>query len=151
MSKLSKYFSLSEFTKSQQAKRLGISNEPTAEHQKNMEELCVNVLDKVREKYGPIFISSGYRSEAVNKKIGGSKTSQHCLGEAADIDMDGLNDDIFLFIKNNLDFDQLIWEFGDSKCPDWVHVSYTNARKNRRQVLVAKSVGGKTVYQPYNA
>lgn len=148
--KLSKYFSLAEFTKSQQASRLGISNQPTPSHQKNMEELCVNVLDKVREKFGPIFLSSGYRSEAVNKKIGGSKTSQHCLGEAADIDMDGINDEIFHFIKDNLEFDQLIWEFGTSKEPDWVHVSYTNERKNRRQVLIAKKEGSKTVYIPYN-
>ena len=147
--KLSKYFSLAEFTKSQQASRLGISNQPTPVHQKNMEELCVNVLDKVREQFGPIFLSSGYRSEAVNKKIGGSKTSQHCLGEAADIDMDGINDEIFHFIKDKLDFDQLIWEFGTSKEPDWVHVSYTNERKNRRQVLVAKKEGTKTVYIPY--
>lgn len=147
--KLSKYFSLAEFTKSQQASRLGISNQPTPAHQKNMEELCVNVLDKVREQFGPIFLSSGYRSEAVNKKIGGSKTSQHCLGEAADIDMDGINDEIFHFIKDKLDFDQLIWEFGTSKEPDWVHVSYTNERKNRRQVLVAKKEGTKTVYIPY--
>ena len=147
--KLSKYFSLAEFTKSQQASRLGISNQPTPVHQKNMEELCVNVLDKVREQFGPIFLSSGYRSEAVNKKIGGSKTSQHCLGEAADIDMDGINDEIFNFIKDKLDFDQLIWEFGTSKEPDWVHVSYTNERKNRRQVLVAKKEGTKTVYIPY--
>jgi hypothetical protein len=98
----------------------------------------------------PIHISSGYRSEALNKFIKGSSSSQHCKGEAIDIDMDGsssgvTNADVYNFIKDNLEFDQLIWEFGTDKNPDWVHVSYTKG-KNRKQKLKAVRANGKTSY-----
>lgn len=149
---LSAHFNLAEFTRSESAKRHGVSNEPTAEHIKNIKILCEKVLEPIRMKFGPIIISSGYRSKVLNHYIGGSLRSQHCEGKAADIDMDGMNDvlniDIFNYIKNNLEFDQLIYEFGNPLNPDWVHVSY-NEGKNRKQVLRAIKVNGKTAYSPY--
>lgn len=150
--KVSAHFALAEFTRSESAKRHGVSNEPTPEHLKNLVTLCEKVLEPIRMKFGPINISSGYRSKALNHYIGGSLNSQHCEAKAADIDMDGMggasNTEIFNYIKDSLDFDQLIWEFGDNNKPDWVHVSY-NAPKNRKQVLRALKVNGKTAYAPY--
>jgi hypothetical protein len=150
--KLTAHFSLAEFTRSESAKRHGVSNEPTPEHLKNLIVLCEKVLEPIRMKFGPINISSGYRSKALNHYIGGSLNSQHCEAKAADIDMDGMggasNTEIFNYIKDSLDFDQLIWEFGDNNKPDWVHVSY-NGAKNRKQVLRALKVNGKTAYAPY--
>jgi len=150
--KLTAHFALAEFTRSESAKRHGVSNEPTPEHLQNLITLCEKVLEPIRIKFGPINISSGYRSKALNHYIGGSLNSQHCEAKAADIDMDGMggatNTEIFNFIKDTLEFDQLIWEFGDNNKPDWVHVSY-NAGKNRKQMLKALKVNGKTVYAPY--
>ena len=150
--KLSEHFALAEFTRSESAKRHGVSNEPTPEHLENLKVLCEKVLEPIRVKFGPINISSGYRSKALNHYIGGSLNSQHCEAKAADIDMDGMggatNKEVFDFIKNTLDFDQMIWEFGDNNKPDWVHVSY-NGAKNRKQILRALKVNGKTVYAPY--
>lgn len=149
MSNLSKNLSLSEMTKSITALRLGVKNEPTGEHIENMKLLAENIFQPIRNHFkAPIHISSGYRSEALNKAIGGSQTSQHSKGQAMDIDNDGTkisNTDIFNFIKDNLVFDQLIWEFGTDKKPDWVHVSYKKTG-NRKQVLRARKVNGKTVY-----
>jgi len=93
-----------------------------------------------------IRVSSGYRSPELNKKIGGSKTSQHCLGQAADISCGERTAELYYYIKNNLIFDQIIWEFGNDDNPDWVHVSYSTT-KNRKQCLRAYKVNGKTVYQ----
>jgi len=151
--KLSAHFDLAEFTRSESAKRHGVSNEPTAEHQANLKVLCEKVLEPVRIfKEGHLNISSGYRSKNLNHFIGGSLSSQHCEGKAADIDMDGMsgktNKQIFDYIKDNLDFDQLIFEFGTQDKPDWVHVSY-NAGKNRKQVLRALKTNGRTAYAPY--
>lgn len=150
--RLSAHFALAEFTRSESAKRHGVSNEPTPEHLENLKVLCEKVLEPIRMKFGPINISSGYRSKALNHYIGGSLKSQHCEAKAADIDMDGMggasNTEIFNFIKDTLDFDQLIWEFGDNNKPDWVHVSY-NKGANRKQVLRALKVNGKTAYAPY--
>jgi zinc D-Ala-D-Ala carboxypeptidase len=153
--KLSNYVSLAEVTRSDTAKRRGISNEPTPEHLENLKVIATEVFDKVREHFGvPIFISSGYRSAALNKAIGGSATSDHNLGKALDLDQDGhgngvTNADVFNFIKDNLEYDQLIWEFGSSKNPDWVHVGYRKG-KNRKQTLRAiKDASGKTVYAPF--
>ena len=150
--KLSAHFALAEFTRSESAKRHGVSNEPTPEHLKNLITLCEKVLEPIRMKFGPINISSGYRSKALNHYIGGSLNSQHCEAKACDIDMDGMggpsNTEIFNYIKDSLDFDQLIWEFGDNNKPDWVHVSY-NGAKNRKQILKALKVNGRTVYSPY--
>lgn len=152
---LSKHLSLAEVTRSDSAKRKGISNQPTPEHLENFKILAAKVFEPIREHFGvPIHISSGYRSKELNAAIGGSLTSQHCSGEAIDIDMDGSasgvsNADVFKYIKDNLQFDQLIWEFGTDKNPDWVHVSYESTGKQRKQILRAVKSGGKTVYQPF--
>lgn len=151
---LSEHFEVAEFTRSNTAKRAGISNAPTEAHQANMVLLCEKVLEPIREHFGrAIFLSSGYRSAALNKITkGASTTSQHCSGEAVDIDMDGTevsNKQIFDYIKENLNFDQLIWEFGTDANPDWVHVSYESTGKQRKQILKAVRKGGATSYVPY--
>lgn len=153
MEKISKYVTYSEVTKSNQATALKLANIPNATQLNNLRLVCSNVFDKVREHFGkPIGISSGFRSVELNAKIGGSKTSQHCEGKALDIDGDifgGINNkELFLYIKENCIFDQLIWEFGSENAPDWVHVSF-NEGKNRGQVLRALKVGGKTIYKPF--
>ena len=150
---LSANLSLAEVTRSETAKRRGISNMPTAEHIENFKKLALNIFQPIREHFGkPIIISSGYRSAELNKAIGGSLSSQHCSGEAIDIDMDETditNAQIFNYIKDNLNFDQMIWEFGTDANPDWVHVSFAANRSQRKQILVAKKVNGKTTYTPY--
>jgi hypothetical protein len=152
---LSEHLSLAEVTKSDTAKRRGISNMPTEAHLANFKLLAENIFEPIRKHFGkPIFISSGYRSAELNKAIGGAASSQHCQGEAIDIDMDGrpggvTNKMVFDFIKENLNFDQLIWEFGTATNPDWVHVSYESTGKQRKQVLRAVRNGGKTSYVPY--
>ncbi len=142
---LSAHFNLAEFTRSESAKRHGVSNQPTPEHIQNIKILCERVLEPIRMKFGPLILSSGYRSKVLNHYIGGSLKSQHCEGKAADLDMDGVdgvtNKEIFEYIKNELEFDQLINEFNYS----WIHVSY-NLGKNRKQVLDALKVNNKTVY-----
>ncbi len=103
----------------------------------------------MRDYFGvPITVSSGYRSPDLNRAIGGSPTSQHCKGEAIDIDVYGnlTNADVFSYLKDHTDFDQLIWEYGDEKQPDWVHCSYTRG-KNRGEVLMCYSEDGKTRYK----
>jgi hypothetical protein len=151
--KISQHLSLSEVTRSDSAKRHGIDNTPTAEHLENFKLLAEKVFEPIRAHFGvPIHISSGYRSNALNAFIKGSSSSQHCKGEAIDIDMDGssngvTNKMIFDFIKEKLDFDQLIWEFGTDSNPDWVHVSYSK-KGNRKQKLKAVRSGAKTSYLP---
>ena len=153
--KISEHLDLSEVTRSETAKRKGISNEPTAEHLENFKKLAENIFEPIRNHFKvPIHISSGYRSKALNTSIGGSLTSQHCSGEAIDIDMDGssngvTNKMVFDFIKSTLNFDQMIWEFGNSSNPDWVHVSYESTGKQRKQILKASKIGGATKYSPY--
>ena len=153
--KLSAHLDLSEVIRSESAKRNGISNMPTEQHIANFKLLAQKVFEPIRLHFNcPIHISSAYRSEALNKAVGGSSTSQHCTGEAIDVDMDGstsgvTNKMVFDYIKDNLVFDQLIYEFGDSKNPDWVHVSYESTGKQRKQVLKAVRVNGKTTYQNY--
>jgi hypothetical protein len=153
--KLSQHLSLSEVIRSESAKRNGISNMPTEQHIANFKLLAEKVFEPVRVHFGvPIHISSAYRSIELNRVVKGSLTSQHCTGEAIDVDMDGspsgvTNKMVFDYIKDNLEFDQLIYEFGDSKNPDWVHVSYESTGKQRKQVLRAVRVNGKTTYQNY--
>ena len=153
--KLSENLDLGELTRSESAKRAGISNMPTPEHIENMKKLATNVFQPIRENFGvAILISSGYRSKELNTKIGGASTSQHSSGEAIDIDMDGsssgvTNKQVFDYIKANLNFDQLIWEFGDKNNPDWVHVSYESTGKQRKQILRAVKVKGVTKYENY--
>jgi hypothetical protein len=149
---LSKNLTLSEVVRSESAKRRGINNNPSAEHLENLKLLAEKVFQPIRDYFKrPIHISSGYRSKILNNAIGGSFYSQHSKGEAIDIDMDGTsitNKQVFDFIKDNLDFDQLIFEFGTETNPDWVHVSYSKDR-NRKQVLTAKKSGIKTYYTNY--
>lgn len=149
--KISNHLNLAEITRSETAKRNGIDNTPTAEHLENFKLLAEKVFEPIREHFGvPIFISSGYRSKALNAFIKGSASSQHCKGEAIDIDMDGssngvTNKMVFDFIVANLEWDQIIHEFGTDSNPDWVHVSYTKG-KNRKQKLKAIRSKGKTTY-----
>jgi hypothetical protein len=153
--KLSEHLALAEVIRSESAKRNGISNMPTPEHIENFKLLAEKVFEPIRNNFRcPIHISSGYRSKELNTLVGGSATSQHCTAEALDVDMDGTphgvtNKMVFDFIKSSLEFDQLIWEFGTDQNPDWVHVSYESTGKQRKQVLKAKRVAGKTVYEPY--
>lgn len=150
--KLSKYVSLSEVVHSDNAKRLGIDNTPTPEHLENLKTLSVEVFDKVREWVGgPLFISSGYRSKALNDATpGSSATSDHSIGCAFDLDCDRYggkkNSEIFHFIKDHLEFKQLIWEFGNTSEPDWVHVSFKKGA-NKKQILRAVKRNGKTIYE----
>lgn len=144
------HFTLSELTRSDLAKRKGIKNTPNEAQKEALQAICEDILEPLRSDMGfPISISSGFRSEELNKKIGGSSSSQHCKGEAVDIDNDGNNSEIFHWLLENADFDQLIWEFGNKNEPDWVHVSYVRGRKNRGQVLRAVKVSGRTVYEKF--
>lgn len=146
--KLTEHLSLIEVTRSEYAKRNGINNMPNAEHTENLIELARKIFEPIRVQLNkPIYISSGYRSKALNAAIGGSKTSQHTKGEALDIDQGNKKDnkEIFDFIKDNLDFDQLINEFDY----DWIHVSYNTSGKQRRSVLDAVKEGRATKYIPH--
>ena len=145
---LSKNFTLTEFTKSQTALRLGIDNTPSDEHLAAAKLLFENVVQPVRDHFGPTVINSGYRGPALNEAIGGAATSQHCRGEAVDIECPGVpNHEVAEWIENNLEYDQLILEFYTQGIPDsgWVHVSYI-PEGNRKQSLTAVKQDGKTVY-----
>ena len=147
---MTKNFSYHEMIKSSTADRLGISNDATREHVINLVNLCNFILQPVREEFGPIRINSGYRSPTLNSKVGGSKTSQHCNGEAADFESSRIsNPDLAAWIAKSLDFDQLILEFYDGKNPDsgWIHCSYRKDGSNRHNTMTALRVGGKTQYK----
>jgi len=150
--KLSENLDLSEVTRSESAKRHAINNQPTPEHVENFKLLAEKIFQPIRNHFKvPIRISSGYRSKELNDKIGGSASSQHCKGQAIDIDQDGTsitNRQVFDFIKDNLPFDQLIFEFGDDDNPAWVHVSYSK-NQQRGQVLKAFKLNNQTKYFPY--
>ena len=151
MDKISNHISIAESTRSNTASRLNISNTPDADTIVNMRTVAEKVFEPLREWVGePIKINSFYRSPDLNKAIGGSKKSQHCKGQAIDIYdtyCSATNAEMFTYIKNNLDFDQLIWEFGNASNPDWVHVSYVSEEENRNRILAAsKDNTGKTVY-----
>jgi hypothetical protein len=150
---ISKHLSLAEVSRSETAKRKGINNTPSGEHLENFKKLAENIFEPIREHFGvPIHISSAYRSAELNRAVGGSSSSQHCSAEAIDIDMQDTsitNAQIFNYIKDNLNFDQMIWEFGNDTNPDWVHVSYESTGKQRKQILKAIKANGKTSYVPY--
>lgn len=146
--KLTENFTLQEMIRSNTADAKGIVNIPNESQINFIRELCINILQPVRDEFGvPIRISSGFRSPKLNVAIGGSTSSQHCAlrGAAADIQMDEMNAEIFNYIKNELIFDQLIWEFGNDENPDWVHVSFHKGN-NRKEVLKAIKVNKKTRY-----
>lgn len=155
MGKISKHITYKEATKSNTATKFGIENKPSKEQLKVMRKTAKKVFEPLREHFGnPIAVTSFFRSKKLNKKIGGSKTSQHLTGEAMDLDADVYNiitnRKIFNYIKDNLTFDQLIWEHGIKKEPAWVHVSYDYNDNNRNQILVAyKNKLGKTKYKYY--
>lgn len=147
--KLSENFTLAEFTKSQTAIRMGIDNTPEEEHLENAKALFENVVQPVREQFGPTTINSGYRGPALNEAVGGSSKSQHCRGQAVDIEVPGVpNAEVAEWIEENLNFDQLILEFYTPGIPDsgWVHVSYKADGDNRKSILTATRVDGKTQY-----
>ena len=148
--RISKHISYKEATQSQTAVRKGINNEPDAYQLQNMQVLAEKVFEPLREHFGvPIAINSFFRSQKLNKAIGGVSGSQHTQGRAIDVDdtLGGVsNKQMFEYIKANLDFDQLIWEFGNDKNPDWVHISYVSPTENRNRVLRASKKNGKTVY-----
>jgi len=149
MTQLSKNFTLQEFTKSQTALRQGIDNTPSEEHLANATALFRNVVQPVRDHFGVTVINSGYRGPALNEAVGGSARSQHCKGEAVDIECPGYsNYTVAKWIEDNLDFDQLILEFYTPGIPDsgWVHVSY-KSEDNRKHALTAMKEDGKTVYK----
>ena len=147
--RVSKNFALSEMVKSATAERLNVANSPSDIHLVNLTHLAIHILQPVRDQFGVITINSGYRSPALNAKVGGSKTSQHCNGQAADFESFSTpNPDLAKWIANNLEFDQLILEFYDGVNPNsgWVHCSY-NLMGNRRKILTALKTGGKVVYK----
>lgn len=153
--KLSKNLSLAEVVRSETAKRLDIDNNPTKEHLENLKAIAENVFQPIRDHFNcPIHVSSGYRSEDLNRAIRGSKMSLHMKGCALDLDMDFTNvsnTEVFNYIKDNLEFDTLIWEFNNEDgSPKWVHVSYIEG-KNRKQVIEAyrDPITQITKYKPY--
>ena len=139
--KISNHITLAEATKSQTAIRKGIDNTPPKEVIPNMIAVAEKCFEPLRVWHGkPIGISSFYRSPALNRSVKGSPRSQHCKGQAIDIDADifdnGLtNKQIYNWLVNNVDFDQIIWEYGTDDNPAWVHISYVSKEKNRRQRL----------------
>jgi hypothetical protein len=147
---ISEHISYKEGTRSTTAIRRGISNNPDNEQLANMELLAEKVFEPLREWVGgPIKINSFFRSPELNKAIGGSTKSQHCHGQAIDIDDTYgkvANSEMYHYVKSNLDFDQMIWEFGDDDNPDWVHISYVSEEDNRRRCLKAERKNGKTTY-----
>ena len=147
--KLSTNFTVAEYIKSQTATRHEIDNSLSEEHLENAKKLFANVVQPIREKFGITIITSGYRSPDLNAKIGGSSKSQHCKGQAVDLEcLKESNADVAMWIENNLDFDQLILEFYTPSEPSsgWIHVSYNEDGKNRKSVLTASKINGKTVY-----
>ena len=148
---ISDHVSYKEGTYSATALRRGLDNTPNDEQLKCMEDVAENVFEPLRKWVGgPIKINSFFRGEPVNTAIGGSKASQHMKGQAMDLDdtfRRKTNAEMYYYIKDNLDFDQLIWEFGDDDNPNWIHVSYVSHRPNRKKLTVAIRVNGKTKYE----
>lgn len=136
-----KYFSIEELCRSETADAKGIDNSPSAVVRGNLEALVSNVLDPLREAFGkPIIVNSGYRSTLLNNILGGARSSQHTRGEAADITAEDVKDNkqLFEIIRENLPFDQLIWEKGTRTYPEWIHVSFKREGRNRKQILKIK-------------
>jgi len=148
--RISEHVSLKEGIKSRTATRLNIDNVPRDLDLINMKTIAEKVFEPLRDFVGgPISINSFYRSPKLNSAIGGSTSSQHCIGCAIDIDDTygyKTNAEMFEYIKCNLDYDQMIWEFGNDINPDWIHISYISEDANRRRLLKAKKINGKTNY-----
>ena len=148
---ISEHISYKEGVRSNTATRKGIDNTPNDEQLSCMEKIAEEVFEPLRTYVGgPIKINSFFRCPELNKAIGGSSKSQHCKGQAIDIDDTFgrcTNAEMYHFIKENLDFDQMIWEFGNDDNPDWVHVSYVSSEDNRNRCLKAYKENGKTKYE----
>ena len=148
--KISDHISYTEAIKSNTATRRGIDNTPGDYEITNMVGIAENIFEPLRNWVGgPIKINSMFRCEELNTAIGGSSRSQHCQGRAIDVDDtfgNKTNAEMFNYIKENLNFDQLLWEFGDDTNPDWVHVSYVSKEENRNRILKASRINGKTTY-----
>ena len=150
MSNISKHITLAEAIHSNTAKRCNIDNTPNEEQTNNMKMLAEKIFEPLRLWVGgPIKINSMFRSEELNKAIGGASSSQHCKGMAMDLDDvygHKTNAEMFDWICDHCNFDQIIWEFGDDKNPAWVHVSYVDKQENRNRCLKAYKENGKTKY-----
>jgi zinc D-Ala-D-Ala carboxypeptidase len=147
---LSANFTLKELTRSDAATRLGLDNQPNDEALENLKLLCEKVLQPVRDHFGKsVTVNSGYRSPESNAAVGGSRTSDHCKGQACDLEIDGIpNPELAQWIMDNLDYTQLILEFytpGGDPNAGWVHVSY-DPNNLKKQELTAVKVAGKTQY-----
>jgi len=151
LGRISKHVSYREGVRSRTADRLGLENVPNTEQLKCMKEIAEGLFEPLRKWVGgPIKINSFFRGEPLNTAIGGSKRSQHMKGQAMDIDDTfgyKTNAEMYHYIKDNLDFDQMVWEFGDEDNPNWIHVSYVTHRPNRKKLTVALRKNGKTVYE----
>jgi len=154
--KLSKNLSLDEVIYSQTALRRDIDNTPTEEHIENLKYVAEKIFQPIREHFGvPIYVSSGYRSKDLNEAIGGSPRSFHSHGMALDLDQDGRNKgvsnaDVFNFIKDNLQFTELIWEFGNENNPNWVHVAIAPGREEEKNTKIAQKINNRTTYSTWN-
>ena len=150
MNKISEHISYKEAVRSDTADRLNIINLPNESELDNMSTISEKIFEPLRSHVGgPIRINSFFRSVELNKAIGGSSTSQHCKGQAFDLDDSYgcmTNAEMYKFVKDNLDFDQMIWEFGDDENPNWIHISYVSQEKNRNRCLKAWKEHGKTRY-----
>ena len=151
MENISKHISYKEATKSLTAIRLGLENKPNEYELSNMIGVAENIFEPLRKWVNdPIKVNSFFRSIELNEAIGGSARSQHCQGRAIDIDDTyghATNAEMFNWIKENLNFDQMIWEFGDDENPDWVHISWVSKDQNRNRCLRAERIDGKTTYR----
>ena len=151
MERISKHVSWKEATYSRTGDRLNLDNAPNEDQIKCMKDVAENIFEPLREwAGGPIKINSMFRGKPVNTAIGGSKNSQHMKGQAMDIDDTfkyKTNAEVYYYIKENLDFDQMVWEFGTDKNPNWIHVSYVTHRPNRKKLTVALKKNGRTVYE----
>ena len=147
---ISKHVSYHEGTYSRTGERRDLDNTPNENQLKCMKEVAENLFEPLREWVGgPIKINSFFRGEPVNTAIGGSRKSQHMKGQAIDIDDTfghKKNAEMYHYIKDNLDFDQMIWEFGDDENPNWLHISWVSHRPNRKKLTIAKKVDGRTKY-----
>jgi zinc D-Ala-D-Ala carboxypeptidase len=149
--RISKHISYREATHSATAKRRGLDNTPNQEQLENMYKVAEFIFEPLRLFVGgPIKINSFFRSGDVNKAVGGTSRSQHCKGQAIDIDdVFGrkTNAEMFQYVRENLDFDQMIWEFGSNNNPSWLHISYVSKAENRNRILRAVKRDGKTKYE----